>query len=86
MKNKQEILDHFGLAETDVKELGKDPDFEVLAKSIENPTKVAVCDILDGDGEIVISQGKPARVHHEVPVKGYKEKLKKRSLRFIGWF
>lgn len=78
MEKKQQ--NHYGI-ETDLK-----VDWEALGKSIERPSRTAVCHILDGDGKIVISQGRPARVHVEVPVSNVKEELKKRSLRFIGWY
>ncbi len=85
MITQKQILDHFGLDDKDAAAMDPYVDWESLGKSIEEPTRVAVCHILDGEGEIVMSEGRPATVHVEVPTE-YEEELKKRSLRFIGWF
>jgi len=82
----RKVLDHFGLDESDVEKLDPFVDFKALAKSIEDPTKVAVCHILDGDGKIVVNYGKPVRVHVEVPIKNALKELAKMSLRWIKWF
>lgn len=82
----KKVLDHFGLDENDYERLSSCVDWESLAKSIENPTKVAVCNVLDGNGEIVMSNGKPTRVFEEVQVENAQEELKKKSLLFVEWW
>lgn len=85
MITQKQILDHFGLDDKDAEELDPYVDWEALGRSIEEPTKMAVCNIIDKRGKIVICEGKPARVHVEVNIKNYQEKLNKQSLRFVEW-
>jgi len=82
----RKVLDHYGLKEDDFEKLDKYVDWEALAKSIENPTRIAVCHVLDIDGKIIVSQGEPIRVHREVTVANAKEELKKKSLVFVEWW
>jgi len=79
-------LDYFGLEESDLPELERSVDIEALARPIENPTKIAVCNIIDGDGNVVVSSGKPARVYEEVPVETAAKELEKKSLRWLKWW
>ena len=79
MKTKKQILEHFGLDEN----VGRYVDFEALARSLETPTKVAVCHILGKDGKIVISNGKAVKVYREVQV-GSEQELK--GLVFVEWW
>ena len=80
------VLDHYGLDEGDFEKLDKLVDWEALAKYIRNPTKIAVCEIIDIDGKIVVSQGEPVRIHMEVPVANAEEELKKKGLVFVEWW
>lgn len=82
----QFVLDHYGLEEGDFEQLDKYVDWDALYKYIRDPTKIAVCNILDVDGKIVVSQGGPIRVHKEVAVANFKEELKKKSLVFVEWW
>jgi len=82
----RKVLDHFDLDESDYERLDPNVDWESLARNIENPTRNAVCNILDKKGEIVISQGKPAKVLIEVTIENYEEELGKKSLRFVEWW
>lgn len=83
----QKVLDHFGLKETDIEALDPYVDWKALEKSIDNPTKSAVCNILDAKGNIVMSERKPAKVIFDVPVANtFKEELEKRSLKFVEWW
>lgn len=84
--NAKEVLDHFGLEESDFEKLDKYVDFEALAKYIRNPTRIAVCHIIDVDGKIVVNQGEPIRVHEEVTVANPQEELKKKELVFVEWW
>ena len=79
MLTKQQILEHFGLDENE----GRYVDFDALARSLETPTKVAVCHILGKDGKIVISNGKAVKVYREVQV-GSEQELK--GLVFVEWW
>ena len=81
MITKQQILEHFGLDEND--DVGRYVDFDALARSLETPTKVAVCHILGKDGKIVISNGKAVKVYREVQV-GSEQELK--GLVFVEWW
>lgn len=81
------VLDYFGLEERDFERLDKIVDWGALARSIKNPTKLAVCNIIDGKGDVVVnSKKRPVKVHVEVPVAGHEEELKKQSLRFVKWW
>ena len=72
------VLDHFGLEGSDLPNL----DIDALAKQIEDPTKTAVCNVLDRHGKVVISKGKPV----EVGITVENEKQIPKSMRFIKWF
>lgn len=80
--NAREVLAHFGLKSRDYPELERIVDFDALAQHIRNPIKTAVCNILDDDGKVVISRGKPAKIGVEVE----SEKQIPKSLRFLKWF
>ena len=82
----QLVLDHFGLEEKDFEKLDPYVNWVALARSIENPTKTAVCNILDAGGKIVVSNGRPVRVHVEVPVKDTLKILAQKSLRWLKWW
>ena len=82
----RKVLDHFGLDENDYQKLDPLVDWEALARYIENPTKIAVCHILDVDGKIVMRNSEPIRVHEEVAVENAEEELKKNSLVFVEWW
>jgi len=84
--DEQLVLDYFGLEEKDFPELARSVDFEALAKQIRNPTKTAVCNVLDGEGKIVADGEGPVRVHIEVAVSNAEKILAEKSLRFIEWF
>jgi len=85
-RSKQLVLDYFGLEESDLPELERSVDIEALARHIEEPTKIAVCNIIDRDGDVVVSSGKPAVVYEEVPVKNAVKELAKKSLRWLKWW
>ncbi len=85
-ENQQLVLDHFGLEEQNFERLEPLVDFEALARSIREPTKVAVCNVLDGDGKVVTNGEGPVIVHIEVPVENYEEELNKKSMRFLKWY
>ena len=76
------VLDHFGLSERNLPELERSVDIDALARSIRNPTKTAVCNVLDRHGKVVISKGKPV----EVGITVENEKQIPKSMRFIKWF
>lgn len=80
--NALEVLAYFGFEPRALPELELIVDIDALAKQIRNPTKVAVCNILDGDGKVVISEGKPAKIGVEVE----SEKQIPKSMRFLKWF
>lgn len=82
----RKVLDHFGLSDSDLPELERSVDIDALAKQIENPTKIAVCNILDGDGKIVENSEGPVRVYEEVAVKNALKELAKKSLRWLKWW
>lgn len=85
-QNQQLVLDHFGLEEEDFEKLERFVDFDALAGYIRDPTKVAVCNILNGERKIVVNGEGPVRVAVEVTVKDYLKILAKKSLRFLKWF
>jgi len=85
-RSQQLVLDHFGLEEEDLPELERRVDIEALAKQIAKPTKVAVCNVLDGDGKVVTNAEGPVRVYREVPVKDALKILAKKSLRWLKWW
>ena len=80
------VLAYFGLGVRDFSKLERIVDFEAMANSIRKSTKIAVCNILDGKGDVVVNNGKPVRVHIEVAVKDALKELAKKSLRWIKWF
>ena len=84
--NEQLVLDHFGLEASDLPELERSVDIDALARQIEDPTKLAVCNILNGRGEIIMKDGKPAIHHEEVPVKNALKILAEKSLRWLKWW
>lgn len=85
-RNQQLVLDHFGLEEKDLPELERSVDIEALAKQIAKPTKVAVCNVLDGAGKVVTNAEGPVRVYREVPVKNALKILAEKSLRWLKWW
>ncbi len=78
--NAQEVLAYFGLKSRDYPKLKV--DFDEMARQIRNPTKTAVCNIIDARGAVVFSDGKPVKIGVEVE----SEKQIPKSLRFIEWF
>lgn len=85
-EDEQLVLDHFGLEEKDFEKLERYVNFEALAKFIRDPTKVAVCNIIDMEGKIVTNREGPVRVHIEVPVENARKELAKKSMRFLKWW
>jgi len=84
--NEQIVLDYFGLEESDLPELARSVDFDALAEQIAEPTKIAVCEVLNGKGNVVVNSEGPVRVHVEVPAKNYLKELAKKSLRWLKWW
>lgn len=90
----RKVLDHYELEDADFERLDPIVDWESMAKSIENPTKTAVCHTLNAKGEVVMrrfepSLGKPeepAIVYVEVHVNNAEEELKQKPLVFIEWW
>lgn len=82
----RKVLDHFGLSQSDFEELDQYVDWEAVAGFIERPIKIAVCHILDGKGEIVMSLGEPVKVYREVLVVTAEEYLNKQSMIFVEWW
>lgn len=82
----REVLDHFGLDENDYEKLDPCVDWESVARSLENPTKVAACHILDKNGDVVVFPTGPVLVYEETPVENAQEELEKKSLRFVEWW
>ncbi len=76
------VLDHFGLEASDLPEL----DIEELTRQIENPTKIAVCNVINRSGKIVEDAEGPVKVYQEVPVRNYLKELAKKSLRWLRWW
>lgn len=87
-------MKHYELEESDFERLDPIVDWESLAKSIETPTKVAICHTLDAKGKVVMrkfepSLGKPeepAISYVEVHVNNAEAELRKKSLRFVKWW
>ena len=64
-------------------------DWEAYAKNLDNPTKVALCNILDAMGRKVCIDGVPIQVAQEIPACGESEAteiLKKQSKIFVRWW
>ena len=80
--NAQEVLAYFGLKSRELPALGRIVDIDAMAQHIRKPTKTAVCNILDGEGKVVISRGEPVKVGVEVE----SEKQIPKSMRFLKWF
>lgn len=82
----QKVMEYFGVDERDVEALGSSVDWGSLAKSIENPTKLAVCEILDKKGQVVMDEGRPATILWDVPAENPEVELKKKGFRFLEWW
>jgi hypothetical protein len=64
-------------------------DWEVYAKNLDNPTRIAMCNILDGQGHKVCVDGVPVQVAQEIPACSESEAakiLKKQSKVFVRWW
>ena len=64
-------------------------DWERYTKNLDNPTKIALCHILDASGRIVCIDGIPAQVAQEIPACTESEAariLKKQSKVFVRWW
>ena len=64
-------------------------DWEMYAKNLDNPTRIAMCNILDGQGQKVCVNGVPVQVAQEILACNESEAakiLKKQSKVFVKWW
>ncbi len=64
-------------------------DWEVYANNLDHPTRTALCNILDGQGQKVMVDGIPVHVAEDIPVCSEieaAELLAKESKAFVKWW
>jgi len=64
-------------------------EWEAYVKNLDNPTRIALCHILDAEGRKVCINGVPVQVAQEIPACSESEAariLKKQSKVFVRWW